>query len=80
MIEIRPVCEVCGQIVPLDELTYDLMISRTRYGAEGEPVKTMIEPDVDKIIEDYIVVGVNCCGHIVEDMWNKLRVNLKNRR
>jgi len=74
----HPKCMVCQEDLT-NQSSYDLMCSLTRYDDEGEPCKSMIEPDHTVIPNDYIVIGLNCCGHLVPKTWNRLLVSMEEQ-
>ena len=66
-------CTCCRCGAPLaGKLSYDLWVSITRYDDAGEPVKTLMEPDVGDITDDYFIIGMECCGHLVAPLWNDM--------
>jgi len=71
----KVVCELCNKEVT-DGVTYDIMLSETYYDSNGEPVKTMVEPDSNKVGCSYYVIGKTCCGSYVERAFNGLLVSM----
>ncbi len=67
----QPVCRVCN-VSLIGKESYDMWVFITRYNDEGEGEKTMLEPDHNKIPDDYIQVGVECCGSHVAAVWTTL--------
>ena len=66
-----PTCERCNKSLKGQE-SYDLWILVTTYEALGDVAKTGIDVLDGDVKRDYVVIGIECCGHIVEKEWNEM--------
>ena len=67
----QPRCEMCHKSLVGKE-SYDLWLLVTIYDEEGECRKTCEQPDMSKVDDDYYIVGIDCCGPIMVDVWNAM--------
>lgn len=64
-------CERCGQ--PLNgKESYDLWILVTTYDEDGETVKTNMDVGTEDVKQDYISIGIDCCGERAIKEWNEM--------
>lgn len=73
-------CMVCGRELK-DTASIDLWALVSVYNEDGEPVKTG-EPIQYSVPggewpDDYLVIGLDCCGHVARGLWSALVTRLK---
>ncbi len=62
-------CELCGTSLK-GAKSIDIWVLTTRYDKDGDVIKTS-EPAPDEISPDYLVIGLDCCGHKLTGYWDQ---------
>ncbi len=66
----EPTCEMCNTSLK-GKVSIDIWVLTTTYDETGDFIKTSL-PAPDGIKPDYLVIGLECCGHLVPGYWKRL--------